>query len=96
MSKNGLATVPAGIQESVQTKFGFPDNCHVLRSVGVTDDPQGANTSHMVVVYHGDPTAGDFINAPIGTLVIDTENFKLCMKVAAAGTDTWKKSAAMT
>ena len=95
MSNTYLATVPSGIQKSVQAEWGFPEDCLVLRGNVSTSDRQAKDKAMMFIIYAGAP-GSNFNNAPLGAVLFDTSNYKTHIKTAAAGTGTWKSSAAYT
>jgi hypothetical protein len=61
--------------------------------------PVGANGNTFGVgIYLGTSaiTLANYAGLPKGSIIIDTQAYKIHMKIAAAGTSTWKSSAAMS
>lgn len=59
-------------------------------------DGNNQNAYHAVYSGSGAITLSNFAKMGKGSIIIDTQAFKIHMKVADAGTSTWKSSAAMS
>jgi len=84
---------------SAQSEFGMSkaeaETCNgIVQFAG--RDPKNETPVSFCIVYYKESSAIDltkYNDLPTGTIVIDTQAFKIHMKTAAA---TWKSSAAMS
>ena len=91
-SKRNVGKVQAG--RTLDDMFSFTTNVSLIEVM-----PFGANGVEFgLAVYYGTSaiTLANYAGLPKGYIIIDTQAYKIHMKVAAAGTSTWKSSAAMS
>lgn len=91
-TKRNLAVAQSG--RTLDDMFTFTTNVALIEVF-----PVGANNvSFGLALYTGTSaiTLANYANLPKGYIIIDPQSYKIHMKVAAAGTSTWKSSAAMS
>lgn len=93
MSENYQGIPQASSLETVQDRWGFPDDCDVMFMPFLSQSKTAGARQRMIIWYHGAPSTS-FTNAPLGTFFVDTSTPKFWVKTGAAGTDTWVGAAA--
>lgn len=91
-TKRNIAVAQSG--RTLDDMFALTTNVDLIEVF-----PVGANgVSFGFALYTGTSaiTLANYAGLPKGYVIIDPQAYKIHMKIAAAGTSTWKSSAAMS